>query len=351
MKKENQYLYLVKAIACVFVIFIHCPMDGWMGGCMTAIARAAVPTFFIISGRFFKLTSLGHDENMSNINKNYVRRVRVLLTQFITVFVIYTCIAYLMEVRMGDMSLGYWLTNRYSVSQWICLLLVNSSRVLSDGVFMYDHLWFLLAMLYVVLIASCISRYINKNVCHVVMILVMVPVMTNLLGINKDIYIGNLMIPAGFTTRNFLFTGLPFFFAGIEINLKQQEREKNELSTKIALPIMVTIGGIVSTIIEYAIQGEKELYLGSALLAYGVVWMAEYLPPMRRNIISSFGKNMSKYVYFYHPLVRMVIGISNPHSTAGQTQISIMVVVMSIVMAYVLYSGKSIAKKWKNAWI
>lgn len=51
IEKSHEYsIDLFKAIACIFIIFIHCKLPGTAGGVMEALARFGVPLFFAVSG-------------------------------------------------------------------------------------------------------------------------------------------------------------------------------------------------------------------------------------------------------------------------------------------------------------
>ena len=51
-KKRNIYLDAIRGVACFLVIFIHRPFPGTVGHIISAIARAGVAIFFIISGYY-----------------------------------------------------------------------------------------------------------------------------------------------------------------------------------------------------------------------------------------------------------------------------------------------------------
>ena len=52
VKKRNIYLDVIRGIACIFIIFVHRPFPGTAGNIISAIARAGVAIFFIISGYY-----------------------------------------------------------------------------------------------------------------------------------------------------------------------------------------------------------------------------------------------------------------------------------------------------------
>ena len=51
-KQYNYCMDFLKGIACIFVVFIHVKFPGNFGQSVQAIARFAVPFFFMVSGYY-----------------------------------------------------------------------------------------------------------------------------------------------------------------------------------------------------------------------------------------------------------------------------------------------------------
>lgn len=49
---KNQSINLCKAIACLLVVFIHCPFPGGVGEYVVAFGRGAVPFFALVTGYY-----------------------------------------------------------------------------------------------------------------------------------------------------------------------------------------------------------------------------------------------------------------------------------------------------------
>ena len=50
--RKNQSISLIKGIACICVVFIHCQFPGKFGEFMVALGRFAVPFFALVTGYF-----------------------------------------------------------------------------------------------------------------------------------------------------------------------------------------------------------------------------------------------------------------------------------------------------------
>ena len=49
---RNRSIDALRAIACAFVLFVHCPFPGVFGVLVSALARFAVPFFLMVSGYY-----------------------------------------------------------------------------------------------------------------------------------------------------------------------------------------------------------------------------------------------------------------------------------------------------------
>ena len=52
-KQRNKEIDIIKGIACICVVYIHCPFPGHLGNLISVINRFSVPFFFFISGFYF----------------------------------------------------------------------------------------------------------------------------------------------------------------------------------------------------------------------------------------------------------------------------------------------------------
>lgn len=65
--KHYDFLDIIRLIASIFVLLIHCPIDGMTGGYITAIGRFAVPFFILVSGFF---SDYSDNDNASDCRVN-----------------------------------------------------------------------------------------------------------------------------------------------------------------------------------------------------------------------------------------------------------------------------------------
>lgn len=98
-------------------------------------------------------------------------------------------------------------------------------------------------------------------------------------------------------------------------------------------------------IFEYNIKGEEELYIGSVIIAYAVMYVSLFYTTTNTPCLRYIGKNLSKYIYYYHPLIYCVgatIGIKTGW-------LSIYVVVASVLISLGLYIiNGMLCRVWKK---
>lgn len=58
MNKRNEGIGILRLICAFLVVCIHIPFPGAIGQFIKAVARVAVPVFFISSGYFLQVSSL-----------------------------------------------------------------------------------------------------------------------------------------------------------------------------------------------------------------------------------------------------------------------------------------------------
>jgi len=84
--KNIDSLDCAKGVACIFVILIHCTFPGIFGEMLRAIARFAVPLFFVVTG-YFLLDSNGKVTRERILKKlNHIVKITILADIFYMIF-------------------------------------------------------------------------------------------------------------------------------------------------------------------------------------------------------------------------------------------------------------------------
>lgn len=195
---NRRYIWLdiLKAICAFLIVCIHKPFPGKFGEYFTALARVAVPIFFMITGFFYRNTvSKGREGKQ-------IKKIICLIAISNVLFFAWNII--LEFVLQKDVLL--YIKSTFTISNLIRLLVFNYSPFGS-------HLWYLNALLYVYFITH-IFRALNIEK----LLFVFIPVLLagDLIFGKYSLLIFRREIPYLFV-RNFLFVGIPYFSLGILI--------------------------------------------------------------------------------------------------------------------------------------
>lgn len=280
---KNKSLYVLEAIACICLVFIHCRFPGNLGLAIDYFARFAVPLFFMVSGYF------SYSANKDKVKKKIFKQLSLFIISMSLYFIYMNALYYL---TIEDYSI---LTNIGKI--------FSLKNILEFGLFNYtsaiiSHLWFIAA-----LICCYIFRYVTINtekektykfIPFVLLITYIVQVY--LLVIVAQ---GNLKI----FVRNWFAIGIPFFILGYNLN-HYKEKIKNIKNNKL---IICSILSICVIFIEKLILnkiGENvllELYLGNILFVVSMFILAINNPnPLNFKFLSNLGECYSLNIYILH---------------------------------------------------
>lgn len=206
---------ILKVVCSFLIIGIHFSIRET--NYIDPIYRIAVPIFFIISGFFYQRKTTGRT----------VKKLLRILMQAIFVYLIY----YLFICFWKQTSFIEYLQHITGISDWFKLILVNKVPFEFAG-----HLWYILAYLYVLTIFYFVpSRQYNTAF---ILGLTLIAI-SNILG--KWSFLLNIS-PEQIWTRNFLFTGAPYFSIGIFLRKKETTiREKYQTKKSIFVSLIIVI--------------------------------------------------------------------------------------------------------------
>ena len=145
---RNRCLDLIKFISAFMVVFIHIKFRGEFGDIVTALARFAVPLFFMVSGFFtYKISA-----------KKIRNRMLKLFLLYLIASVIYHSWAILAAIKdLGINGLFLYIKSAFTLYNLVCFLLFNMP-------FSSSHLWFLLALIYIYAIWRLVVKLGDKFV-------------------------------------------------------------------------------------------------------------------------------------------------------------------------------------------
>ena len=279
-KNRNKSLDVLKLIASYFVVFIHFKFSGLAGDIVEALARFAVPVFFMVSGYFA----------YSNSIEKIISKMKNIIKIYFWGAVIYICF--------------YGILALYDVgikgAMWYCILYFNPVLIVKFIVFNVprssEHLWFLVALIYVYGLHYFVVKWKIKD-CVYLWIGVVLLAIHLLLGVGLS-SMGIVIPPC--VIRNFLFMGYPFYCIGMLIR-KNEDLVHKKITYKRAM-ILILIG-VIETVISYFICGENELYIGSVLVAVALLIISIKTKDIRINEKVIKLSQTSTGIYLIHIMV------------------------------------------------
>ena len=188
---RNRAIDAVRAIACVFVLFVHCPLPGQAGVWVNSLARFAVPFFLMVSG--YHALRPAPDKTLAAAKKRLAATAKLTLagTAFYAVSNTLRC------VFSGQRAFS-WLSSLLSPTG------VRRFFIFNRAVFLSSVMYYLFMLLYVYALFMLFVRTGTLRIA-----LYAVPVL-----LAANVVMNEFLCLPWYWAGNFLLTGLPFFLLG-----------------------------------------------------------------------------------------------------------------------------------------
>ena len=348
--KENRFLYAVRFIACLAVITIHTRFPGKFGQVMDALARFAVPYFFAVSGRFLLDSS---NDDPSNIRSRAKRALKRLLKVTFVVYLIHLTYSFIVCTVRDQITPYEWVSSKFNLTELSNFILYNSGRFIYDGSYTFDHLWFLFALIYVYVLIYIFASVLRKWYKGLIAILLFFLYLGMLLQTYYPIRPFGINICTWYVMRNWLFVGIPFVLIGVLFSdyirdritvLDDEKKKKWQLSTRYKA-VLGVISGIVLTIVETWIYGNKEVHFGSLLIVVSLLFLSECDMPAG-NSLWKIGKRASSNIYYYHVLIIAVIDLCSQKGIIPTPAMWVKPLIIMVICVILFYLVPVAFEKW-----
>jgi surface polysaccharide O-acyltransferase-like enzyme len=264
------------------VVFIHILFYGKFGIMVDALARFAVPFFFLVSGYF------SYQINCEKI----IKRIKHIFSLFVFSAVCCTVFEIIRLLKYDMDSLTALLNKCTDLSTYVKLLVFNLP--ISSG-----HLWYLLAVFYVYIIFYFITKFhLNEKLIFGVAFILLFLHMV----LGELFSIQGTALPIRYL-RNFALMGFPFFAFGLLA--RKHENKLQNISNPIL--IIAIIIGCIESAFSRLFYWEKELYIGSLLILFALVVFFIKYSDVKYPKSFSVLTGCSTYIYIFHILVSDVI--------------------------------------------
>ena len=292
MKKRRwTCIDILKCLAAIAVVEIHKPLEIRGGNEFLILCRFAVPVFFMITGFFYPETVE---------KKREWKQVGKIFTITIGANLFYL----LWEILLAA-------EKRETIKE--ALLARFEERVPEDFILwnfspLSPHLWYLQALLYVLVIAFVVDRLGLRKLAYLV-----IPVLLagNLIkGSYSLLFVGKEDCHI-YYARNFLYCGLPFFWLGCWLGSRKEALlsflDKKKMSFLLCgLPFFWNMAIMEQKWLEKRnALGTQEEYAGTIFLAIGIFllfvgWQNFYMENFFTRVLAKIGKDYSMLIYVLH---------------------------------------------------
>ena len=157
---RNDFTDACKAVACFFVVLIHCPFPGHLGTALQNLGTFAVPFFFVVHGRY--LLPRNETDSGQELVPFLCKKLRRLLLLTLKVFTVYSLYSLFFYLQAGK-TFYDWCLEKFTPGEWIRFFAFNSSKVIYDFSYDYDHQWYLFAAIYVTLLFLLLSLVAGRS--------------------------------------------------------------------------------------------------------------------------------------------------------------------------------------------
>lgn len=321
LNTDNRYLYMIKGLACILVIFIHCLFPNIIGKDIQAMSRFAVLYFFVVSGRYL-LRNLPDSAAPSIVRKRMASKIRHVFIITLILTLLYNIYSFAVAILVGygaaDLA-----AQKYNFGELKLLLMFNSGKIIYDYTYDIDHLWYLYAVLYVFVLIYIFAGHAKKWSGFLAVFFTGALFFAQLLQLYYPIRPFDISIRTWYVVRNWLLEGIPFIMAGVwldsAINDKRDTKAaelvrklvnscatgQNAKRNCIILHVLL-IAGIVMSVLEYRRFGEMTVYVGSLLTICAIMLLGEaYAHTDHFSVKSTYqrhpGKDSFAATYLYHP--------------------------------------------------
>ena len=316
--RKNDTLELIKLFAAYMVVFIHISFRGNAGLVIDALARFAVPFFFLTSGYYsYQITC-----------EKIKTRIKHIFSLLVFSSVIYTVFEVVKLLKYNPNGLTD-LLNKYTDLGTYIKLFVFNLPVISG------HLWYLFAILYVYVIFYFVTKFrVKEKVVFAASFSLLA--LHVLLGECLSAF--GIVLPLTFL-RNFALMGIPFFALGL---FAKKHEHKICAIPNFAVFLFLAIG-VLESIISRFLFAENELYIGSLFILTALVTVTLKCKDAKYPAFLTTLNGCSAYIYIFHSMISTIlliiygmIGVDIYSSVPLENLHPIMVCVVSTVFSFIL---------------
>ena len=272
-KQYNYCMDFLKGIACIFVVFIHVKFPGDFGQAVQAVARFAVPFFFMVSGYYC------YRKDYQGVKGGGKKIWHVLKITF------FAYLFYIVVALLDNWLLGGSKSFNFSLSHIIRVLLFSVPSNVPG------QLWFMIALLEVYIIYFFVEILHARKLAYLAAVITFIA----MLAFAQGAWLLGYDLVADYY-RNAWIEGFSFFTLGYFLHDKQ---DKMTISNK-WLIIIIALSVVLSIVERFVCGRIFAVHLFTYPLVIGLFVYAIKNSDKHAGTIQQIGKKYSMYVYILH---------------------------------------------------
>ncbi len=316
--QKNNTLELLKLFASYMVVFVHISFYGKMGITVDALARFAVPFFFLVSGYYsYQITC-----------KKIKKRIKNIFSLLVLSAICCSVFEIVVLLKYNTAGLIELVNKCTDLSTYVNLVVFNMPVI-------SGHLWYLLAVLYVYVVFYFVTKFNVKE--KTVFALSFALLLLHIL-LGEGLSVLGIVLPIHFV-RNFALMGIPFFALGLFV--KKYENKFESIPNYMIFAFIAI--GVLETLFSRFFFGVNELYIGSLFVLLAIVCLFIKRANVKYPSFLMALEGCSTYIYIFHIMISTAIfiiygmvGIDIYSSVILQNLHPFIVCVASTVFSYIL---------------
>lgn len=344
-RKSNRIIGLdiLKVFCIFFVILLHTEiLKSVFDINLEPLCRFAVPCFFLITG-FFYHTTLEQNKELQQIKKVIV--LIVAANSLLLIINIFYCFIH-------NKSIIKWFVSLFSPEKILNCFVFNVNLV--AGHFETAHLWYLNALLYVLLIAAFLRKVgAFKILYYLTPVLLIVGLIVEcfseqIFGVNfKDVY-------GFYYYRNFLTMGIPYFSIGNLLFIFQDKLKTRKILLFISSIFLLVLSVFEMIIMEcFSCSSNGEFFLltplcSVCLFLFFLLFFEDKNYSRFWNLISAIGRKYVVWIYILqYPVIVFIKDFLSKYGGEfnNNAVVTVLAMALSLSVAIVINKTIGIAKK------
>lgn len=279
---RNHGLDALRFVCAFLVICIHVQFNGTIGKYFISLTRIAVPIFFMITGYFYQ-----ESVNKGRIHEQIIKVIKLCVYSNFFYF-IFNCF-----IATKHNNIINYINNCFSVKSVIKFFIFNDTPI--EG-----HLWYLGALLYVLVIISTIDKLKNREILYPFIPILLI---CDLIFGKYSLFILRYEFPF-IIVRNWLFVGIPYFLIGDIIRKSDGHNKKVHTKNIYVCAIVFSITTLLERciLISLNLNATRDHYISTTFLAITMFLLFRQMQGKGLEKVADLGRKYSTIIYIIHPI-------------------------------------------------